>query len=93
MWTTVTRRARWYEGQLHPEEALTRQQTIRFYTANNAYILFREDEIGSLEAGKRADLIVVDRDLLTCKVDDLRDTRVLATYFNGRLVHERKAGR
>src|SRR4029079_13238957 len=49
MWTTITRRARGYPGRLHPEEALTREQAIRFYTRNNAYLLFREREIGSLE--------------------------------------------
>ena len=38
-------------GQLHPEEALTREQAIRFYTANNAHLLFREKETGSLEPG------------------------------------------
>lgn len=83
MWVTITRQARWYEGRLHPEEALTRQQAIRFYTMNNAHLLFLEDKIGSLEKGKLADLIVVDRDLLTCPIDDLRETKVLQTYVNG----------
>src|SRR6266550_1897264 len=46
MQTAITRRARWYDGQLHPEEAVTREQAIRFYTSNNAYILFRESETG-----------------------------------------------
>jgi predicted amidohydrolase YtcJ len=89
MWVTITRRARWFEGQLHPEEALTREQAIRFYTANNAYILFLEDQVGSLEAGKLADLIVVDRDLLTCPVDDIREAKVLRTYVNGREIRAR----
>jgi predicted amidohydrolase YtcJ len=87
MWVTVTRRARWFEGQLHPEEALSREQAIRFYTSNNAYLLFMEDQVGSLEPGKLADLIVVDRDLLTCQVDDIRDAKVLRTYVGGKLVH------
>ena len=56
--TTITRRGKWFEGQLHPEEALSREQAIRFYTANNAYILFLEQEVGSLEPGKRADVAV-----------------------------------
>jgi len=86
MWTTITRKARWYDGQLHPEEALSREQAIRFYTMNNAYILFREHQVGSLEAGKLADLIVVDRDLLECDVDQIKDTRVLATYLGGKRV-------
>src|SRR5207245_4095755 len=49
MWTTITRKAKGYEGQLHPEEALTREQALRFYTINNAYLMFLEEQIGSLE--------------------------------------------
>ena len=89
MWTTITRQAKWYEGRLHPEEALTRRQAIEFYTRNNAFLLFWEKEIGSIEAGKRADFVVVDRDLLTCPIDDLRTTRVLETWVEGRKVYQR----
>lgn len=89
MWVTITRRAKWYEGRLHPEEALTRRQAIEFYTLNNAYLLFWEKEIGSLESGKRADFIVLDRDLLTCPEDDIKDTRVLETWVEGRKVFAR----
>jgi predicted amidohydrolase YtcJ len=88
MWTTITRRAKWYDGQLHPEEALSREQALRFYTINNAHLLFLEDQIGSLEVGKRADLVVVDKDLLTCPVDAIKDTRCLRTYMNGKLVYK-----
>jgi predicted amidohydrolase YtcJ len=84
--TAVTRRARWYNGQLHPEEALSREQALRLYTINNARILFLEDAIGSLETGKLADLVVLDRDLLTCPENEIAATRVLRTYFNGKLV-------
>jgi predicted amidohydrolase YtcJ len=84
MWTTITRKARGYEGQLHPEEALSREQALRFYTINNAYLLFLEDEIGSLEEGKRADCVVLDRDILTCPVDEIRDIRALTTYLDGK---------
>jgi predicted amidohydrolase YtcJ len=86
MWIAITRKAHLYEGALHPEEALTREQAIRFYTSNNAYILFREKETGSLETGKRADFIVLDTDLLTCPVDRIRDTKVLRTYLDGKQV-------
>jgi predicted amidohydrolase YtcJ len=89
MWTTITRRAKWYEGQLHPEEALTRRQAIEFYTRNNAHLIFWEKEIGSIELGKRADFIVVDRDVLTCPEDDFKETRVLQTWVEGRKVFER----
>jgi len=89
MWTAITRRARWYEGQLHPEEALTREQAIRFYTINCARALFQEKLAGSLEKGKRADFVVVDTDLLACDVDAIRSAQVLRTYLDGRLVFQR----
>ena len=89
MWVAVTRKSKWYEGQLHPEEALTREQAIRFYTANNAYLLFKENQVGSLEAGKLADLIVLNSDLLTCPPDAIKDTQVVRTYLSGKLVFKR----
>lgn len=87
MWTAITRRARWYEGQLHPAEAISRQQAIQFYTINCARAMFLDDHVGSLEKGKLADFIVLDTDLLTGPVDAIRDTQVLRTYLNGKLVH------
>ncbi len=89
MWITQTRRARWFEGQLHPEEALSREQAIRFYTINNAKLMFLEEQIGSLEKGKLADLIVLDRDVLTCKIDDVKDTQCLEAYLGGRRVYQK----
>jgi predicted amidohydrolase YtcJ len=86
MWVAVSRRAKGYEGQLHPEEALTREQAIRFYTINNAHLLFLEDRVGSLEEGKQADFVVIDRDLLTCTEEEIRETRALATYLDGKRV-------
>jgi len=90
MATAVTRRAKWYDGQLHPEEALSRAQALRFYTMNNAYILFLDDQTGSLEPGKLADLVVLDRDPLACPEDQIRDTRALLTVLGGKVVHEVK---
>ena len=89
LWIAITRQARRLDAPLHPEEALTREQAIRFYTINNAHLLFLENRIGSLEAGKQADFVILDRDLLTCPVDDIRATRALATYVDGRCVFDR----
>ena len=89
LWVTMAREARSFTGQLHPEETLSREQAIRFYTINNAHLLFQEQRVGSLEPAKLADLIVIDRDLLTCPLDQIRETQVLATYVDGELVYER----
>jgi predicted amidohydrolase YtcJ len=89
MWITLTRRAQWYEGRLHPEEALTREQAIRFYTINNAFLTFAEHEKGSLEPGKLADFIVLDRDILECPVDEVREIQVERTYLGGKLVYKK----
>jgi predicted amidohydrolase YtcJ len=90
MQTAITRRARWYDGPLHPEEALTREEAVRFYTINNARLMFLEDQTGSLEPGKLADLVVLDRDLLTCPEEAIKETQCLRTYLGGKLVYERK---
>jgi hypothetical protein len=89
MQTAITRRARWYDGVLHPEESLTREQALRFYTINNAYLMFMDGQIGSLEPGKLADFAVLDRDILTCAAETIRETQVVATYFNGVQVCEK----
>ena len=89
MWTAITRRAKWYEGQLHPEEGLEREQAVRMYTINCAHALLQDEHVGSLEKGKLADFIVVDTDLLNCTADALRRTQVLRTYFDGQLVFKR----
>jgi predicted amidohydrolase YtcJ len=71
---------------LNPEERISVKQAIEAYTINGAYQVFREKEVGSLKAGKFADLIVVDQDIL--KIDPLRidSTKVLANYIGGKLV-------
>jgi hypothetical protein len=90
MATAITRRARDYSGPLHPEEALSREQAIRFYTRNNARLLACEERLGSLEPGKIADMIVLDTDLLTCAESRIADTRVRRTYVAGRQVYPPK---
>jgi predicted amidohydrolase YtcJ len=68
---------------LHPGERLTRAEAIRLYTLNNAWLTFEEHEKGSLEPGKLADFIVLDRDLLTCPEDHLAETTVRQTFVGG----------
>jgi predicted amidohydrolase YtcJ len=90
MATAITRRAKQYEGRLHPEEALTREQAIRFYTINNARILRCDDTLGSLEPGKVADLVVLDTDLLTCPEEKIASTQVVRTYLGGKSIYRQE---
>lgn len=63
---------------------VTREQALRGHTANAAWQLFSEHEVGALEVGLFADFIVVDRDPVTVTADDLAETVVTATYLAGR---------
>lgn len=90
MWTAITRKARKLDKPVHIEHALTREEALRLYTVNNAYLLKLEKDTGSIEKGKLADLILVDRNPLTCPVDDLPQTQVLKTWLGGKVVHEAK---
>ena len=92
MWITLVRQPRGSEAPLHPEQHLTREQAIRLYTINNAFLTFEEAQKGSLEPGKLADFIVLDRDILTCPVEEVKDIEVEATYLGGARVYVRPGG-
>lgn len=83
MWITMTRTAENQSTPVHPEHALSRLQALRFYTANNARLLFLEDQCGTLEPNKLADLVILDRDFLTCPTDEIRHIQVKQTYLGG----------
>jgi predicted amidohydrolase YtcJ len=87
VWIAVTRQTR-SAGVLNADQRLTRVEALRFYTINNARLHFEEQEKGSIEPGKLADLILVDRDPLTCPEDDLKSTRVLWTMVGGTMVYD-----
>jgi predicted amidohydrolase YtcJ len=61
---------------------------LRAFTLDAAYAAFEEDVKGSLEAGKLADFIVIDRDVMTCEPAAIRDTRVLQTIIGGEVVYK-----
>ena len=67
---------------------LTREEALIGYTRSNAYLMFKEDKLGTLEAGKLADLVVLDRDYMTIPGDDIRDLKSLLTMVDGRIVYE-----
>lgn len=85
MWAAVARRS-WTGDLLFPEEATTRREALRLFTAAAAVGAGVERDEGSLEVGKRANLIVVDRDPVTCDLAALPETRVLAAMIGGEWV-------
>ncbi|CUH94777.1 hypothetical protein P22_0843 [Propionispora sp. 2/2-37] len=74
---------------LNKKERATLQQMIRSFTINGAYMLFLEQETGSLEAGKLADLVVFDRNLFAVNPADIDKAEVDMTIFNGRIVYKK----
>ena len=83
----VERMPRGMDRALHPEQSITRQEAIRLYTWNNAYLTFEEKQKGSIEKGKLADFIIIDRDILECPVDQIASTKVVETYVGGKRVY------
>jgi predicted amidohydrolase YtcJ len=84
MWTMLTRLPRWTERVLSPEQKVSREEAIRFYTIDSAYVLRSEEDKGSLEPGKLADFIVLDRDILRCPLEEIREIKVLETRLGGK---------
>jgi predicted amidohydrolase YtcJ len=76
---------------LLPEQSIGLQDVVDGYTINAAFALKQEHTTGSLEAGKRGDFIVLDRDIFAIDPFDLHDTQVLATYLDGREVYAARA--
>jgi predicted amidohydrolase YtcJ len=72
---------------LFPEQSIPLAILVEAYTINAAFALKQEHTTGSLERGKRADFIVIDRDIFAIDSFDIHDTRVLATYLDGRQVY------
>ncbi|HRN73543.1 MAG TPA: amidohydrolase family protein, partial [Ginsengibacter sp.] len=78
------------EGGFEPENALSREEAIRGMTIWAAKAGFQEDEKGSLEKGKYADIVILDKDLMKAPEKEVLQTKVLATIINGEVVYEHK---
>ena len=74
--------------QINAGQQISRQQALHLYTRGNAWYLNREDDLGSIEVGKMADMIVLDRDYFTVSDAAMRETRVLLTVVDGKIVHD-----
>ncbi|MBI3281997.1 MAG: amidohydrolase, partial [Acidobacteria bacterium] len=87
MWTAVTRRM--VDGRvLHAEERIGREQALRMYTIWGARMQKAEAAKGSLEPGKLADLVVIDRDYLTCPEEQIQNIEPVMTIIGGKVAWE-----
>ena len=77
------------KGVLNAAEAIGREQMFQAYTLNAAKAMRLDQQVGSLKVGKQADMIVLDRDVLTVAPEALRDTQVEQTWFAGRQIYAR----
>jgi hypothetical protein len=74
--------------QINPGQQISRYEAMHAYTRENAWYLNREHELGSIEAGKLGDLVVLDRDYFSVSDADMRRTRAALTIVDGKVVHD-----
>ena len=75
------------EKGFQSQNALSREETLKGMTIWAAYLNFEENEKGSIEKGKLADFIIIDRDIMKIDIDETPKTEVLKTYVSGELVY------
>lgn len=91
LYAAVTRmdRAGQPEGGWYIGEAMTREETLKAFTIWTAYGQFEEDLKGSLETGKLADFVVIDRDYMKCPANQIKDIQALTTVLGGEVVYQK----
>ena len=89
IYAAVTRKRADTGLEFFPEQKMTREEALYSYTLWNAYAAFEEDEKGSLTPGKRADITVLSKNLLTCPAEEILQAQVLKTIVGGKVRYER----
>ncbi|CAM1341219.1 Amidohydrolase [Tenacibaculum amylolyticum] len=90
----------WNVSTLNPfvgiQNAITRapqnislNEAIKAYTINGAYVMRQEEKVGSLEVGKLADFIVVDKDIFTIPTNQIKTAKIVLTVFNGKEIYKK----
>ncbi len=73
-----------------PEQKLTVEEAVQCYTINSAYAAFEENIKGSLERGKLADMVVLDKNIFEIKPEEIQNTNVVMTILGGKIIYEKK---
>jgi predicted amidohydrolase YtcJ len=74
-------------------QPISREDALIAHTRHNAFLVFQENNLGSIQAGRLADLVVLDRDYLTIPADQIKDIQPVMTMVGGRIVYETDAAR
>ena len=86
LWWAVT--GKMFGGKPALRQTISREDALIAHTRSNSYFVFRENEIGSLQKGKYADLLVLNRDYLTVPADQIKDITPLLTMVGGKIVYQ-----
>ncbi len=73
----------------HPEQAVTREEALKMFTAGPAYASFQEDELGTIEVGKRADFTAFSKDIMTIPDAEILTAKATLTVVDGKVVYRR----
>ena len=84
LWWAITGRA--LNGEVVTRQTLTREEALIAHTRSNAFLMFQENNIGSIKPGLLADMLVLDRDYLAVPEDEIKDILPVATVVGGRIV-------
>lgn len=88
-YSSVTRKMK--DGNaFYPAQKMSREEAIYSYTIANAFASFQEKDKGSIEAGKYADMVILSNDLISCKEEDIRNTKVVMTIVGGKVKYKAK---
>ena len=85
IYASITRKRKNPEMEFIPEQVMTREEALYSYTMAPAFAGFEEDKKGSIEIGKYADFVVLDKNILTCKEDEIENIDVLHTIVAGKI--------
>src|SRR6185295_9705773 len=72
-------------GTVVNTHTVTREQALIGHTRNNAYLFFRENDLGSIQSGRLADMVVTDKDYLTVPADQIKDIKSVMTIVGGKV--------
>ena len=75
-------------GTVINTRTITREQALIAHTRSNAYLFFRENDLGSIQPGRFADIVVIDKDYLTVPADQIKDIKSVMTIVGGRVAYD-----